>query len=514
LLALAGPRSALAGTVPTGFSDVPAVTLGSGKTLDRPVGMAFLPDGRVLVIEQVSAKIRLFVGGSLSTTDPVVSLPGVNPEGGEEGLLGIAVDPGWPARPYLYIHCGDGSGPHIRVSRYTASGELTLATDGHLTVDPATRYDVINDLPDNAGNHNGGTVRFGPDGMLYVSLGDDMNHCAAQDSSVLVGKILRLDVSRLPAGAGGPAPRALITPPGNPYAASPDSNSHLVWAMGLRNPFRFGVDSVDGSLIIGDVGEVTWEEVDWAPTGGLNFGWPLREGPAAYNYSCPNPLVAGTSPIFTWNRVGNGGSVIGGCVYHRPPGATHGLPAEYEGDAFFGDYYYYTGFLKRLHRTGSTWALAAPVPGQPATDDWGEGYLQVSEWQVGPDGGLWYCLQSVNYAGNTGQIREIRATNDTSVPPPVSVPGVSFALPRPSPSIGSASLSYVLPTPARVNLRIYDARGRLVRTLVAPEGEGAGPHAARWDGRGDDARDASPGIYFARLDVGGASYQQKLTFLR
>ena len=150
LLLVADTPRAHATTVPTGFSDVPALTLPNGKTLDRPVGMAFLPDGRVLVIEQVSAKIRLFVNGALSTTDPVATLPDINTAGGEQGLLGIAVDPGWPARPYLYVHCDDDGGPTIRISRYTAAGDLTMSGDGHLTVDPATRYDLINDLPDAA----------------------------------------------------------------------------------------------------------------------------------------------------------------------------------------------------------------------------------------------------------------------------------------------------------------------------------------------------------------------------
>jgi len=138
----------------------------------------------------------------------------------EQGLLGIAVDPGWPARPYLYIHCDDASGAFLRVSRYTATGDLAFATDGHLAVDPATRYDLLNRLPDNAPNHNGGTVRFGPDGMLYVSLGDDMDTARRRTRRSWWGKILRLDVTRLPPGAGGPPPVALLAAAGNPWAAA------------------------------------------------------------------------------------------------------------------------------------------------------------------------------------------------------------------------------------------------------------------------------------------------------
>jgi glucose/arabinose dehydrogenase len=508
LLPAPGARAA---TVPTGFLDMGAVTVGPTASLQSPVGMAFLPDGRLLVIEQKSAKIRLFVDNTLSVIDPVVTLPGVNTAGGEQGLLGIAVDPGWPARPYLYVHCDDDAGPRIRVSRYTAAGELTRVTDGHLTVDPATRYDLLNDAPDSAPNHNGGTLRFGPDGMLYVSLGDDMNHCGAQDSSVLAGKILRLDVTRLPAAAGGPAPRALVIPPGNPFATSPDSNARLVWALGMRNPFRFGIDPADGSLFIGDVGEATWEEIDRMASGGRNLGWPLREGPAPFNYPCQNPLLPGDAPIYAYYRFGTAAAAIGGCVYRRPASAPSGFPAAYEGDCFFSDYY--MGFLRRLKRTGDSWALADTVVGQPWATDWGRGFAQVSDWQIGPDGALWYCLQSVGFPSTVGDIRQIVAGAGLGVPPPEEA-ATSFARPVPTPAVGAVSLRYSLARPALVSLRVFDAQGRLVRMVVPRESQGAGPHVATWDGRGGDGRDAGPGLYFARLEVDGVSFVQRLPFLR
>ncbi len=508
LLALAGAPAPRAATVPTGFRDVRAVTIGTTAPLQLPVGMAFLPDGRLLVIEQKTAKIRLFVDNTLSVIDPVVTLPGVNKTGGEQGLLGIAVDPGWPARPYLYVHCDDSSGVTIRVSRYTATGEVVRVQDGHLFVDPASRFDLLDDLPDVAPNHNGGTLRFGTDGMLYVSLGDDMDPCAAQDSSVLVGKILRLDVSRLPAGPGGPPPRALITPPGNPFASSPDSNARLVWAEGLRNPFRFAVDPADGSLYIGDAGEQTWEEIDRAPGGGHNFGWPLREGPAPFPSSCPNALLPGDPPIYAYDRFGTVAVVIGGCVYRRPAGSARGFAPSYEGDYFLSDYY--LGFLRRLERSGDAWQVADPVAGQPSPANWGEGYQNVSDWTVGPDGALWYCLQSTGLASTTGDIRQI--VMDVVPPPPL--PATSFARPEPTPAVGSARLRYFLAASATVSLRLYDLQGRLVRTLVSPQGQAAGPHEATWDGRDDNGREERPGLYVARLEVDGAGFQQRVPFLR
>ena len=512
LLPLADHDRALAATVPTGFSDQQAVTVGAGAALDQPASMAFLPDGRLLVVEQKSARIRLFVGGALSPTDPVATLPGVRTTDDEQGLLGIAVDPGWPARPYLYIHCDDASGAFLRVSRYTATGDLAFATDGHLAVDPATRYDLLNRLPDNAPNHNGGTVRFGPDGMLYVSLGDDMDHCAAQDSSVLVGKILRLDVTRLPPGAGGPPPVALLAAAGNPWAAAPDSNARLVWAQGFRNPFRFSVDPANGALFVGDVGEATWEEIDRAAAGGRNFGWPLREGPAPYGLSCPNPLVTGDAPIYAYDRTGNTAAIIGGCVYRRPSRSPTGLPFGYEGDYFFSEYY--SGFLRRLTGSGASWSLATPVAGQPSATDWGQGFDEVSDWAVGPDGALWYCRQGVNYVPNTGDIRRIVATGAAGVPPPTASGGVEFAPPRPTPAIGHATFRYALAAPAAVTLVVFDAAGRRTRMLESPQPKNAGRYDVTWDGHDDDGRLVSPGVYIARLEVAGRAYEQRVPFLR
>ena len=183
------------GVVPTGFADQ---LIAGGFT--QPVGIAFLPDGRLLVVEQRSARIKLIRMGPPIAVDTVGTVPATNSAAFERGLLGIAVDPGWPARPYLYTH-STHIGSRIRISRFTANGALSDPA-GSILIDPASRHDLINDIPDNAINHNGGTVRFGPDGMLYVSLGEDASPSSAQDTTSLLGVILRLDVSQLPPGAG------------------------------------------------------------------------------------------------------------------------------------------------------------------------------------------------------------------------------------------------------------------------------------------------------------------------
>jgi glucose/arabinose dehydrogenase len=482
-------------TVPEGFSD--RLVLGG---LSAPVGMAWLPDGRMLIIEQKTARVRLLVNGVLAAVDPVGSIDQVRTTHGEQGLLGIAVDPGWPARPYIYVHCDDSSAPVIRVSRYTLTGDLAFTGDGSLTLNAGSRRDLINDIPDAAGNHNGGTLRFGPDGMLYGSFGDDAVDCAAQTPG-LRGVILRMDVSRVPAGAGGPPPRAILVPPGNPFPAAPDSNALLVWAFGLRNPFRFSVDKADGALWIGDVGQDRREEINHQTAGGLNFGWPHYEGSLVFDAGCP-----ASSPVFPVAEYGrtDGRSVIAAGIFRSPASPGVGaFPASYDGDGFFSDYY--TGILRRMVRDGATWRLADPVPGQPTLQNWGSGFGFVSDWLFGPDGDLWYCRQG------SGQIRRV----SYDIAPDTTAAGVtSFARPFPIPAEGEVNLRYTLGRAARVSLRIYDARGALVRTLVADRDQGAATHDVLWRGVDEDEAPVPPGVYFARLTVDGRAETRTVPLIR
>lgn len=491
--------------VPTGFND--RLVVGG---LDAPVGLAWLPDGRLLFVEQKSARVRLLVNGALAATDPVATIDNVRTQGNEQGLLGIAVDPGWPERPYVYVHCDNQGTSTIRVSRYTVTGDLGFTGNGALQIDVGSRYDLFDDAPDQQSNHNGGTLRFGPDGMLYVSLGEDAVPCAAQTLD-LRGKILRLDVSRLPAGPGGPAPRVLIAAPGNPFPAVPDSNALLVWAHGLRNPFRFHIDPDNGVLFIADVGEGEREEVSRAPTGGLNFGWPLFEGFAAGPYACPGEPPPLTGPIYDYDRSSGTAAVISGGVYRAPAGASNPFPPQYEGDYFFSDYYF--GFLRRLTGSGNTWSIAPGVAGQPSAADWGTGYAFVSDYLVGPDGSLWYCRQFINFGPNTGQIRRIVYGSDPdTMPPPGGGGEVTFARPFPLPAIGGVNLRYTLAAESTVEMHVYDMRGALVETLIERRTQGAGTYDVLWEGTGEG--DVQAGIYFVRLRAGGRDLTHTVPLLR
>jgi len=401
LIGLQIPGPLQAATVPTDFSDQ---SVKSG--FSQPVGFAFLPDGRALVIEQVTAQIRLVVNGSFGTTDPLVTVPSVNTSGNERGLLGIDVDAGWPARPYIYIYYSHSGTSTNYLSMYEATGDLSDPNSGNLQIIPGSLYHLLTDIPDNAYNHNGGTVRVGIDDMLYVSIGDDANQCTAQELSDLRGMVLRLDVSSMPGGGSGPPAKSAITPADNPFT-SLDPNTRLVYCYGLRNPFRFNIDAVTGDLFIADVGLVDYEEVNQS-TGGENFGWPFREGPMLRTPGgCSEPGGPGgttyDSPIAYYDRSGFTASIVSGGLY-RPVSwpADDSFPPEYEGDCFYVEYY--QGWMRRLTWDGAQWVQAAPVAGQPSANNWATGLTYGSDFQVGPDGALWYILQ---FGGSGGELRRI-----------------------------------------------------------------------------------------------------------
>jgi glucose/arabinose dehydrogenase len=502
------PASAHAGaaTLPSGFVDE---LQASG--LDLPTGLAELPDAashttrRVLFVEQYTARVGLVVGTNVYT---VGTVPGISTNDAERGLLGIVVDPGWPARPYIYTQSTDQrSGNHIAISRFTCTGDLSYASTGAFTFNANTRYDLRADFPDNAGNHNGGTLRFGPDGRLYSSLGDDATYCPALDLKVAVGKILRLDVSRLPASGAGPAPYAILTPAGNPWISATDSIPGLVWACGLRNPFRFNVDPSSGMLVIGDVGNSQWEEVDVQGSGGMDFEWPLYEGPVTYttcSITAPNPMVG---PIADYPHP-DGEAVVGGPRYRRPGSGSLRFPSEYEGDLFYLDYY--GAFMRRLNYNGSSW-VPESAPGQPNSTDWGDGFDNVSDVIELSDGTMWYCRQYTT-GSQTGEIRRISYPSAASAPPPVTT-ALDFARPWPNPSRGGVTLAWTQPDAPHVRLAIYGADGRRVRSLLDEASSAAGPHSATWDGLDDRGQEARPGLYFARLEVGGEVRHALLTRL-
>lgn len=477
--------------LPDGFQD--QIVLGG---LDQPTSFEFLPDERILITERRTGLIRLVVADTVHSSDPIALIPNIETINGEEGLLGLAVDPRWPAEPYIYIHYTSAETALIFVERYTVTGDLDFSGDGGLNVDMASRHRVLN-APNDALFHNGGTLAFGPDSMLLVCLGDDGGNCAAMDLTQLKGKILRIDVRGLPAGPGGPPPFNAITPPDNPFNAHPDTVARLVHTYGIRNPFSMKIDHPTGDLFIADVGGVDYEELNWVPVAGMNYGWPLWEGPKRRNFSCPGAdttLLVHPIAYYPNPQTAGGAAIVTAGAYRAPAGASQPWPAEYERDVLYGDFG--QEFMRRVSYDGANWAPEA-APGQPDADNWGTGEPWISDFEIGSDGSLWYVRMWADFfgQGNTGRLRRIVYAPPTGVEPFVSS-GLLRVVPQPSRS--GVTVAFNLQEPSRVELSVVDVSGRVVRPLVGGRVL-AGSHRYIWDGFDAGGGRAAPGVYFAVL---------------
>jgi glucose/arabinose dehydrogenase len=304
----------------------PDVRLAAAATgLSQPLYATGASDGsgRLFLVEK-TGRIRVLKDGVV-LPDAFLDLSGRVSTGGEQGLLGLAFPPGFARTGRFYVDYTDAGGNTV-VECYGASPGGDVAGP-----EPLRRILYV---PQPYANHNGGCLQFGPDGSLYVGMGDGGSHGdpqdRAQDRSQLLGKILRIDPEA--AFASG-SPRPYLIPKGNPLSATVGARPEI-WLLGLRNPWRFSFDPSTGRLWIGDVGQDAWEEIDAvAPSeGGANLGWNVWEGDRPYPPGTPAPSRAGfTFPVDEYAHP-FGESVTGGYVYRGTRTPAWG------GYYFFGDY--------------------------------------------------------------------------------------------------------------------------------------------------------------------------------
>jgi glucose/arabinose dehydrogenase len=387
--------------VPTGFVVDTLVTSG----LTAPNDFCFLPDGRMLIANR-PGNVTIWVNGQTAT---VGTVPGVELFGPERSLVSICPDPGFATNGYIYVWYPSTADSFMHLERFTCTGTLVSPTSTNLAFAAASRHVVLL-TPDNILDHNGGTLRFGPDGCLYLSMGDDVQSCQAQVLSVLRGKLVRLDVSGLPPGGSTTAPTAAQLDPGdNPLSGAADA-SRLVIAYGLRNPFRLTIDPATNNLYIGDVGQTTMEELDeyvhpgTGPLPLVNYGWPWREGTSA-GAGCTGTAPPSQNPIAAVAYSSGWNAIIGGPVY-RNVGGPYDFGPAYEGTAFYADYG--SGRVRRLVNSSGTWGFAPAVPGQPNAADWATGCNYGTSYQVGPDGALYVIQHPTGFATAGGTLKRIR----------------------------------------------------------------------------------------------------------
>lgn len=315
-----------------------------GTGFNQPLHVAAIPgDSRVFVLEK-GGRIMLFDPATgtksvfMTTTrrfDQIAGLVDDFSSDGERGLLGIAVDPGYATNGEFYVFVTVANGD-IEIRRHRRGADGLGDPRGLLVLRIEHRQ---------SSNHNGGWMGFGPDGHLYVAVGDGADGGDnAQNSNSRLGKILR--IAKNPDPFAGATPTYFIPAPGNPFRAG--GGDPYVYAIGLRNPFRAAFDN--GRLLIGDVGQDAVEEIDVLGTtaGGTNFGWPFREGTRAYQGTSPAGLTGPVTEYTHGNGPRQGQSVIGGLVYRGP---VTSLAGKY----VFGDF-----------GSGNIWAVRADslIPGQ------------------------------------------------------------------------------------------------------------------------------------------------------
>lgn len=352
-----------------------------GSAITTPTVMAFAPDGRIFVAQQTGA-LRVIKNGTLLAT-PFISLT-VNSTG-ERGLIGLAFDPDFVTNQYIYVYytvpAAGTTAPFNRISRFTANGDVVL---------PGSEQIILNlDPLSSATNHNGGALAFGPDGKLYVAVGDNALGANAQNLNTYHGKLLRINKD-------GSAPAD------NPFfTTGTTEQSKRVWAYGLRNPYTFSIQPGTGKIYVNDVGQNAVEEINDATTGGRNFGWPTAEGTST-NPNFTNPvyfyLHSGTAPT---------GCAITGGTFFNPQFTTY--PATYVGNYFFQDYC-------------SNWIYALNLSGTPTATLFASNIGSSSlSLMAGPDGNLYYLSRGAQ------ALYKITSTNSsipviTQQPESVTIP--------------------------------------------------------------------------------------------
>ena len=350
-----------AAALPAGFTETTVTGIAS------PTAMELAPDGRIFVCEQ-GGRLRVIRNGALLPT-PFLTL---NVDStGERGLLGIAFDPAFGgANNFVYVYYTVLSSPrHNRVSRFTANGDIAVA--GSET--------VILELDNLSGatNHNGGAIHFGPDGKLYVAVGENASPSNSQTLSNRLGKVLRIN----PDGS---------IPNDNPFFNTATGANRSIWALGLRNPFTFAFQPGTGRLFINDVGQNTWEEINDG-IAGSNYGWPTTEGATS------NPSFR--SPLFSYQHgsTSTTGCAIAGGAFYNPLNVQ--FPASFVSKYFFADLC--TGWIRTFDPpTGTAAGFAS-------------GIVQPVDLKVGVDGSLYYL--SIN-SGN-GFVSRVQFNSPTTPGP-------------------------------------------------------------------------------------------------
>ncbi len=353
--------------LPAGFQETQY-----GDTNVNPAGFDFAPDGRMFIANK-DGRVTIIEPDGTPAPQPFFSV--AVDQFRDRGLTAVVVDPHYEQNHYVYVYYTPAVAVNPDMPDNGATNRLVRLTASEANpdiADPASETVMIDGIPSQTGIHQGGLLRFGADGMLYMGVGEGDVPQNAQDLSNIYGKVLRLDVEDYPN----------LIPADNPFVGQAGVRPEI-WAYGFRNPFSGGIKPGTNEVFVDDVGNNTWEEVNRLVKGG-NYGWPLAEGMSN------DPQFI--NPLFTYNHNGNGAAVVGGTFYS---GAT--FPASYSGQYFIADLV--QGVMRVVNPdTGAatTFATGLALPTDVETGPDGSVYWS----SIGPDFGAIY---RISYVGNANR---------------------------------------------------------------------------------------------------------------
>jgi glucose/arabinose dehydrogenase len=394
-----------------------------GLTQPTTVTNAADGSGRIFIVQE-TGEILILINGSLLPT-PFLDISDLVGQTAEHGLLGLAFHPDYVSNGFFYVDYTRVDDGATVVARYQVSaGDPNVADPG------SAQIVLTQDQP--GGDHNGGQLAFGPDGYLYISIGD--GGCCGdpfqtgQDLETWLGKILRVDIN----GDDFPGDPDLnyAVPPDNPFVGGPGLDE--IWAYGLRNPWRCSFDRTTGDFFIADVGQDTWEEVNFQPassTGGENYGWSVLEGANCYNNNslCDDFL--------------NGGSTLPILEYHHAPECSITGGYRYRGQSYpdLQGIYFYADFC-----TGRIWGATQQVNGTWESQELLVAGFSISTFGEDETGELYV----VEYNGDQSVLYRIVGTQGpTPTPTPTSSPTPTpTATPTPTPMPSPTSTPTATPT--------------------------------------------------------------------
>jgi glucose/arabinose dehydrogenase len=444
-------------------------------TFTNPVDFEYADDGsgRVFVVEQ-SGIIKVFRNDSTATSTQIfLDITDRVTSGGELGLLGLAFHPDYRHNGYFYVnYTFPAPGIFTRISRFKVSSSNPDSAD------KSSELILIQESQPFA-NHKGGRTTFGPDGYLYIGLGDggsegDPNN-NGQNKSTLLGKILRINVNSTEGNLN------YSIPPTNPFKGNAQGWSEEIYAYGLRNPWRFSFDPVTGWLWCGDVGQDLWEEIDLIQKG-LNYGWRCYEGFQSYNLTGCND-TGYINPIWNYDHSGGNCAIMGGFVYRGK-----NVPELY-GKYIYADYC-----------SNNFWSLQYDSMSNPVntllfTSTSGN----VTDFGIDQNQELYVC-------SSNGKIYKFKPTTNGINSPNITINNYYLTQNYPNPFNPLTVVRYNIPEESKIIIYVTDILGNIVKEIIN-EIRPQGTYNITWNGTG-----LASGVYYIKMDA--ASVSSNRTFIK